>query len=206
MAMEEREVVYSAESAIGRVYFPTRGLIAVLAELQNGRALEVATIGPEGMTGIALFLEIGSASSRQRVLSATAGEGFALTADAFAEEAGRSLPFRALLARYSLAYMARLAQTAACNGGHQLKRRLARILLACQDAALADNFGITQEFLASVLGVQRPGVSLVAEELRRTATISYRRGEVRVLDRRRLEARSCECYTTLREEYDRAFA
>jgi CRP-like cAMP-binding protein len=188
------------------MYFPARGLMSVLAQLENGRALEVAMIGPEGMTGIALFLDRGTASSQHLVMSSTAGEGFALSAEDFAVEAARSAPFRSLLGHYSLAYIALLAQTAACNGGHQLIRRLARFLLACQDAARADTFGITQELLAAVLGVQRPGVSLVAEELRRAATISYRRGKVRVLDRSRLQDRACECYMTVRHEYERVFA
>jgi CRP-like cAMP-binding protein len=102
--------------------------------------------------------------------------------------------------------MGLLAQTAACNGAHRMDHRLARLLLVCHDAARAEQFAITQEFLAVMLGAQRPGVSLAAERLQRANAISYHRGLVKVLDRRRLETAACECYATVRNDFARIFA
>jgi CRP-like cAMP-binding protein len=195
------DVLQRADVDIRYVYFPTRGLFSVMAELEDGKALEVATIGPEGMAGIALFL--GTTTAHHAVVSQLAGESLMLTAAAFAEEVDSSRTLRDILARYSAAYIALLSQTAACNGAHQVRQRLARLLLTCNDGSRADRFAITQEFLAGMLGVQRPGVSLIAEALQREGLIAYRRGNVQVLDRQGLERASCECYASVRMEFDR---
>ena len=200
VSLGTREVLYPTDSVIRQVYFPTRGLISIIAEFENGRVLEVATVGPEGMLGISLFLS--DDLSRQLAVGRIAGECLVMSASAFDGAVAESAALRALLRRYSNAYMSLLAHTAACNGAHRTAHRLARWLLTCQDAARSDHFAITQEFLANTLGVQRPAVSLVAEQLRAEGAISYRRGRMNVLDRRRLEQRACECYGKIREEYD----
>jgi CRP-like cAMP-binding protein len=194
-----QEVLYPTDSVIRRVYFPIRGLISVVAEFENGRVLEVATVGPEGMLGISVFLD--DYSAHQSAVGQIAGECFAMSASAFEDAVAESPAFRELLRRYSNAYMSLLAHTAACNGAHRTAHRLARWLLTCQDAARSDDFAITQEYLANTLGVQRPAVSLVAEQLRADGVISYRRGRMHVLDRGLLEDRACECYSKIREEY-----
>jgi CRP-like cAMP-binding protein len=200
VSLATQEVLYATDSVIRRVYFPTRGLISVIAELENGRVLEVATVGPEGMLGISVFLD--DFSAHHLALGQIAGECLVMSVAAFDDSVAESAVFRALLRRYSNAYMSLLAHTAACNGAHRTAHRLARWLLTCQDAARSDNFAMTQEFVANTLGVQRPAVSLVAEQLRAEGMISYRRGRIRVLDRVRLEDRACECYVKIREEYD----
>jgi CRP-like cAMP-binding protein len=200
VALAPQEVLYATDSVIRRVYFPTRGLISIVAELENGKVLEVATVGPEGMLGISLFLHDGS--SRQLAVGQIALECLVMNAAAFDDSIAESAAFRELLTRYSNAYMSLLAHSAACNGAHRTGQRLARWLLTCQDAAHSDTFAITQEDLATTLGVQRPAVSLVAERLREDGAIAYRRGRMHVVDRARLETRSCECYSKIREEYD----
>lgn len=200
VTLEAHQVLYAADSLIQRVYFPTRGLISIVAEFENGKVLQVATVGPEGMLGVALFLD--DYSSRQMAVGQIEGECLAMSAAAFDDTLSESTAFRALIRRYSNAYTSLLARTAACNGAHRTAHRLARWLLTCCDAAGSDHFTITQEFLATTLGVQRPAVSLVAERLSAERAISYRRGRVRVLDRRRVEEHACECYAKIREEYD----
>ena len=199
VSLGTHEVLYPTDSVIRRVYFPIRGLISIVAEFENGRVLEVATVGPEGMLGISVFLE--DYSAHQSAVGQIAGECLAMGASAFDDAISESAAFRELLRRYSNAYMSLLAHTAACNGAHRTAHRLARWLLTCQDAARSDDFAITQEYLANTLGVQRPAVSLVAERLRADGVISYRRGRMRVLDRGSLEGRACECYSKIREEY-----
>jgi CRP-like cAMP-binding protein len=197
----EQQDLYAADSRLRHVYFPLRGLISVVAELEDGRAIEVAAVGPEGMAGIGLFH--GTPVTRYATVSQLAGESLVLAAEAFLDEAGSCDAFSATLGLYSVAFMGQLAQTAACNAAHDMRHRIARLLLVCHDAARDDRFGITQEFLARMLGVQRPRVSLIAEALRREGTIAYRRGAIRVLDRRALESASCECYAATRSEYRR---
>jgi CRP-like cAMP-binding protein len=200
VSLDTDQVLYATDSLIKRVYFPTRGLISIMAEFENGKVLQVATVGPEGMLGISLFLD--DYSSRQMAVGQIAGECLVMSAAAFDDSVAESPAFRALIRRYSNAYMSLLAHAAACNGAHRTAHRLARWLLTCRDAAGSDQFTITHELLATTLGVQRPAVSLVAERLSAEGAISYRRGRVRVLDPRRIEEHACECYAKIREEYD----
>jgi CRP-like cAMP-binding protein len=197
----DHQTLYGPESEIRHAYFPVHGLISVIAELESGRALEVATVGPEGMAGISLLL--GSMVGDRRVVSRIPGEAFVMSAGDFSDEVGRDGVFHTLIARYSVAYISGLTQTVACNGAHRARHRLARWLLVCQDAACEDDFPITQETLAAMLGVQRPTVSLAAESLQRSRAISYRRGHMRILDRAMLEHSACECYSAVRTEYRR---
>lgn len=200
LSLSTREVLYATDSVIRRVYFPTRGLISIVAEFENGKVTQVATVGPEGMLGISLFLD--DYASHQLAVGQIAGECLVMSAAAFDSSVAESAAFRTLLRRYSNAYMSLLAHTAACNGAHRTAHRLARWLLTCHDAAGSDRFAITHEFLAITLGVQRPAVSLVAEQFSAEGAISYRRGRIRVLDRPRLQERACECYCKIRQEYD----
>jgi CRP-like cAMP-binding protein len=195
------QVLQQADTKVRRAYFPVRGLLTVMTEFEDGRALEVATVGPEGMAGLPLFL--GATVTRNSTMSQLAGESLVLDADALREELERSETFRTVMGLYSLAFIGLLAQSAACAGAHSVRQRLSRLLLTCHDASRADGFAITQEFLAGMLGVQRPGVSLVAEGLRRDGAISYRRGHIRVVERRTLESAACECYGANLAEYNR---
>jgi CRP-like cAMP-binding protein len=195
------QVLQPADARVRRAYFPISGLLTVMTEFEDGRALEVATVGPEGMAGLPLFL--GATVTRNSTMSQLAGESLVLDAEALRDELDRSEMFRTVMGLYSLAFIGLLAQSAACAGAHSVRQRLARLLLTCHDASRGDGFATTQEFLAGMLGVQRPGVSLIAEAMRREGSITYRRGNIRILDRRALESASCECYGANLAEYHR---
>jgi hypothetical protein len=160
-------------------------------------SVEVGMVGREGVAGIPLFLGVNVSP----VLALVQGSGSAMrtTAAAFRNEAERSPSLRRELNRYLYAFIVQVAQTAACNSGHQLGPRLARWLLMTHDRMQADEFYLTQDFLAQMLGVQRAGVTKAAGLLQEKKLIRYRRGHITILDRRGLERASCRCYASVNE-------
>jgi len=197
----DHEILVPAGGTITHAYFPTGGLISVVAALKDGKRAEVATAGREGMTGLPLFL--GSRTSLYEVVSQVSGGGFRLDADAFLDEVARSPSLRERLLRYSELRMAMLGQTAACNAAHPIRARLARWLLISHDSVRGDMFVLTHEFLSHMLGAERPSVTVAAGVLQKSGAVTYKRGEVRILDRPKLERASCECYGIVRRESDR---
>jgi CRP-like cAMP-binding protein len=195
------EVLAPPGGTIDHVWFPSYGLISVVAALQDGRRAEIATVSSEGMAGLALFL--GSARSTYEIVSQIRGTGLRMTAAAFREEVRRSPALQARLLRYTEARIAMLGQTAACNAAHRMRNRLARWLLISHDSVDGDTFVLTHEFLSHMLAAERPTVTLAAGNLQKGGSITYRRGAVRVLDRAKLEKAACECYATVRGEVDR---
>jgi len=195
------EVLYTPGEHLSQVYFPTRSFIALIMPVDNSSSLEVGLVGNEGMFGIPLALGVAVSPARAMVL----GAGSALRMDAalFRRELGRSGALRREIDRYIYVHLSQLAQAAACTRFHVVEARLARWLLMTQDRTHADNFQITQEFLAVMLGVRRVGVTKAALSLQKRSLIHYNRGNVTVLDRRGLEAASCACYRADRESYDR---
>jgi CRP-like cAMP-binding protein len=197
----DHEVLVEAGGAITHAYFPSVGMISVVAALKNGRRAEVATVGREGMAGLPLFL--GSKTSLYEIVSQVAGKGLRMPAAVFTDEVTRSPAFRARLLRYSELRMAMLGQTAACNAAHRIGPRLARWLLLSQDSVDTDRFVLTHEFLSHMLGAERPSVTLAAGALQKRDLITYRRGSVQVKDRPGLERAACECYGLVRREASR---
>ncbi|HLZ47514.1 MAG TPA: Crp/Fnr family transcriptional regulator [Candidatus Limnocylindria bacterium] len=197
----DHEVLVAAGGTIGHAWFPTSGLISVVAALRDGKRAEIATVGREGMAGLPLFL--GSRTSLYEIVAQVSGEGFSLPADEFVEEVGRTPALRERLLRYSEARMAMLGQTAACNAAHPIRSRLARWLLISHDSVEGDTFELTHEFLSTMLGAERPTVTVAAGVLQKTGAITYKRGAVNVLDRAKLEKGACECYGIVRREIDR---
>jgi len=183
------------------VYFPNTGVISTLTVLENGRAVEVATIGNEGMTDISVFL--GLEESDSRLLVQVPGTAMRMESGRFREHVEQIPILRALLGYYTVSILALVAQSAACNRMHPLAQRCARWLLMTHDRVDAAAFPMTHDFLATMLGVRRPSVSVAAKSLQDAGFISYHRGMVRVLDRPGLEAASCECYRLIRERFDR---
>ena len=185
---------------IRHAYFPSDSFISLAAPVDGRASLEVGLIGNEGMLGIPLILGIGI--SAQRALVRGSGSALRMTAASFHRELGASLALRRGLNRYLYTLMAQFAQTAACTGFHLLDARLARWLLMTHDRAHSDRFHLTHDFLAEMLGVRRVGVTKAAGGLQRRKLISYRRGEITVLDRGGLEGASCECYLAMKQTYE----
>ena len=178
--------------ATRHVYFPVDGFISLVAPIDGKPALEVGMIGREGMLGAQLAL--GVTSVPLLALVQGAGSAWRIGATSFRAELARSAALQRLLNRYLYVLMAQLAGSAACLRFHEIGPRLARWLLMSQDRAHAERFHVTHEFLAYMLGVRRVGITAAASAMQRSGLIEYHRGEMRVLDRSRLEDTACACY------------
>ena len=195
------QVLYESGATMAHVYFPTTSIVSLLYVMDSGEAAEIAVVGNEGIVGISLFMGGGSTPSRAVVQSA--GMGFRLKAQVVKDEFGRTGPVLHLLLRYTQALITQMAQTAACNRHHSIEQQLCRWLLLSLDRLQGNELVMTQELIANMLGVRREGVTEKAQRLQVDGLITYARGRIMVLDRPRLEQRSCECYQVVKTEYDR---
>src|SRR5947209_8661806 len=161
--LESKHVLYEARSPIYHAYFPGRGVVSALNVMEDGRAIEVATVGNEGMVGLPLL--VGARTPTNRVIVQVPGEALRLGADAVGEEVRRDSALRRLLVLYHTAFLAQVSQAVACNGLHSLHQRVCRWLLMTQDRVQSDVFPMTHEFLAGMLGVRRSSISEVLERL-----------------------------------------
>ena len=196
VALAEGQVLCEPGDRTMHVYFPIDALVSLLAVADGRRALEVGMFSRQGMLGVSLALGVRAAPYRALVQSP--GTGMRMSARHFLQELERNPALRQEASRYANVLMATSMQVAACNNAHRLDARLARWLVMTSDALLSDEFRLTQQFLADMLGVQRTGVSNAAAHLRRRKLIKYQRGTITILDRGRLAAASCSCYETLR--------
>jgi CRP-like cAMP-binding protein len=187
--------------SIEHAYFPGSGMVSVVALMSEGLGAEVATVGNEGMIGLPIFL--GADSSPFHLMAQLDGSALRIPAARLEEALVTSTRLSALLRTYSQAFFVQTAQNAACNGLHSVSERGARWLLATHDRAQSDEFYLTQDFLAFMLGVARQSVGIAVGHLQERGTIAYERGHMRILDRSRLEASSCECYGIVRAEFTR---
>ena len=190
------EVLYEPGERIRHVYFPNDGQVSLLMVMADHKALEVGLVGREGMVGIPLVL--GVDASPVRALVQGSGSALRMKAAGFHAAFGRLLPLQHELYRYVYAKLTQARQTAACNRFHQVEARLARWLLLTGDRVRSDQFHLTHEFLADTLGIRRVGVTNAASDLQRRKLISYRRGNIRILDRKGLRAAACACYDIVR--------
>ncbi|WP_446811359.1 Crp/Fnr family transcriptional regulator [Methylomonas sp. 2BW1-5-20] len=195
------EVLYLAGARIPHVYFPTGSIISLVTPVDGDSGLEVGLIGNEGILGITLILGVDIAPFQALVQGA--GPALRIRLPLFLQELERSKPLQLELKRYLYVSMSQLAQTAACNRFHLVESRLARWLLMTHDRAHADTFHVTHIFLAYILGVRRVGITKAALSLQEKKLISYRRGDITILDRAGLEAAACACYQTEKATYDR---
>jgi CRP-like cAMP-binding protein len=183
------------------VYFPNSGIISLVNLTEDGGTVEAATVGNEGMVGLPLLL--GTDRMIGQAITQIVGDALRMKADVFKQEVTPASPLYSLLLRYTQALMNLISQSVACNCLHSVEDRCCRWLLLCQDRVESDEFPLTQEFLAQMLGVRRASVSVVAATLQKAGLIRYRRGKITILDRLGLEAASCECYQIVKQELDR---
>lgn len=201
LSLTARQRLYEPNQPIEHIYFPVNGVVSMLAQMEGGTLVEVATVGNEGMIGLPVFL--GASVTPGTSFSQIPGDAFRMSAHHFREAIAISGPLTKILHRYTQALMVQISQGNACNRIHSLEERCARWLLLCHDRVGADEFMLTQEFLSQMLGVRRATVNLAAAAFQHAGFIEYSRGHIRVLNRKGLESASCHCYVVIREEYDR---
>jgi CRP-like cAMP-binding protein len=195
-----REQLYRPGEPITEVMFPLTSVYSLVATADRRVLVEVATIGREGMAGLPLFL--GATSSPQAAFCQVAGRAVRLSAVALREILGDDGVLHRVLNRFTQATMVQISQNVVCNATHTTSQRAARWLLTTQDRVGRDEFDLTQEFLAQMLGVQRPTVSETARRLHTDGLISYRRGTLTILDRQGLERIACTCYGIVHAEFE----
>jgi CRP-like cAMP-binding protein len=195
------EALYEPGTTLRCVYFPTTSIVSLLYVMEDGASAEIAIVGNEGMLGISLFM--GGESTPSRAVVQSAGYGFRLKAQLLKDEFGRFGPTMHLLLRYTQALITQMSQTAVCNRHHSVDQQLCRWLLLSLDRLATNELSMTQELIANMLGVRREGVTEAAGKLQNAGLIHYQRGKITVLDRPRLETRSCECYQVVKREFDR---
>jgi len=194
------QVLYEPGRTLSHVYFPTTAIVSLLYVMENGASAEIAVVGNEGIVGISLFM--GGESTTSRAVVQSAGAGYRMSSQTIKEEFNRA-PVLHLLLRYTQALITQMAQTAVCNRHHSLDQQLCRWLLLSLDRLHGSELTMTQELIANMLGVRREGVTEAASKLQKAGLIRYARGRIAVLDRPGLEARTCECYAVVKNEYDR---
>ena len=201
VALNLRDVLCAAEASVEAVHFVEVGWVSMIVRLEDGLSAEVGLVGREGMVG--LPLAFGVEASGVEALVQGPGMALRMEAGAFRQALDEHPSLRALLFRYGEFMRAQVAQTAACNGNHGLEQRLARWMLMSHDRASSDHFAMTHEFLAAMLCVHRPSVTVAARILQRAGLIRYGSGQITVVDRPGLEATACECYGTVRRQYQK---
>jgi CRP-like cAMP-binding protein len=199
--MEISEFVHAPYEPISYLYFPEKAVVSVVTFLEDGSSIETGIIGNEGVAGIGAIL---AEDVSPREASIQVADGLLkIKAENFKAEFERSHSLRRLSLRFVFAFIAQISQNVACVQRHRIDKRLARWLLMVQDRVEADELIITQEFIAQMLGVHRPGVTESAIKLQEQRLIRYTRGRVTILDRKGLENIACECYGAIKEAYDK---
>jgi CRP-like cAMP-binding protein len=188
-----KEIIHKPGEPIRDVYFPGGGFCSMLSVLEDGNMVEIATVGREGMVGVSAVLD-GAPVTSAAMVQGAAEICYRMNVEAFRREIDRRGAFHELMGQYAQALFGFVAQSTACNAIHSVEQRLARWLLMAHDRMESDEFPLTQEFVAMMLGASRPTVTVVAGTLQKAGLIKYRHGRVTVVDREHLEAASCECY------------
>jgi CRP-like cAMP-binding protein len=187
---------------IRSVYFPLSGVVSLMTPLSDGRSIETATIGNEGLAGVHALLG-GGPLDNGLAMGQVPGDMLAMDADTFRAAVNDNGKLRTLLLAYTQALFAQISQAVACNSVHEIQQRTAKWLLETHDRVPGDSFQLTQEFLADMLGVTRPSVTVAARTLQQAGLIRYTRGQITVLDRYGLEEATCECHRASRNAYER---
>ena len=195
------KVLYESGEPAREVYFPTNSIVSLLYVMENGASAEISVVGNEGIVGIAVFM--GGESTTSRAIVQSSGFAYRLAGQRLKDEFNRHGDLQVLVLKYTQALITQMAQTAVCNRHHTIDQQLCRWLLLSLDRLRSTELTMTQELIANMLGVRREGVTEAAGKLQRLGVIEYHRGRIDVLDRKRLEALSCECYAVVKQETDR---
>jgi CRP-like cAMP-binding protein len=199
LSLRFQHVLLKPAGTLSTIYFPGDGVCSITQVMRNGRAVEVATVGNEGFIGInALF-----GGDRWSVVKVPDRAAQAMSVRAFQHEMNRRGPFAEAINRYAQGFVALLMRSAACNALHSVEQRCAQWLLTTRDRAGRNEFPLTQEFLAVMLGVRRPSVTLAVGAFQRTGLIDYGHRRIVILDRAGLESASCECYADTKKHFTR---
>jgi CRP-like cAMP-binding protein len=205
VSLSLKQRIYESLRTIDYVYFPLNSVVSIVAVMNDGTGIEVATVGNEGMIGLPVFL--GAHKTPLVAFQQIPGESMRMESEVFTKEIKRSGPLAAILHLYTQTLMVQIAQGNACNRAHSIAQRCARWLLMTHDrVGRRQRFPITQEFLGQMLGVRRAGVNEVASALRKSKLIDYKRGIIHILNRKGLEKRACECYWVIKNEIDRSIS
>jgi CRP-like cAMP-binding protein len=195
------QVLHRAGEAIGWVYFPITAVVALTKLLHDGGSAELGVVGHEGMAGLSAILD--SASTPFDVVVQLPGTAYRMLVSAFIDTAGRAEQLGRTLQHFSLAFLGQVAQGSICRSHHDVKQRLVCYLLLLGDRVATGRLPLTHEFVARMLGVGRPSVTLTLDELQASGFVRLGRGSITLTDRRGLEATACECYCSIRDEYRR---
>jgi len=199
--LETKQILFDGDKPIEHVYFPVTNVVSVLGVMSDGTAVETATVGFEGIVGLAVFH--GTDRTSAQAFIQIPGTALRMTADALRAALACSPALTLALHRYTQALFTLVAQSSACNRVHTMRERCARWLLHTHDRVGGDDFPLTHQFLSQMLGVRRATVTEAMGMVQEAGAIQYEMGVVRVLDRARLEANACECYTIIAREFDR---
>ena len=195
------EMLYEPGGQLQHAYFPTTAIVSLHYVMESGASAETAGVGNEGVVGISLFM--GGNTTPSSAVVQTAGHAYRLAGRLLKQEFSRAGLMQRLLLRYTQALMTQMTQTAACNRHHTVEQQLCRWLLQTLDRMPTNDLIMTQELVASMLGVRREGITEAAGRLQQAGVIRYRRGHIAVLERAGLETRACECYAVVKKELDR---
>ena len=201
VSFPRRQSLQEPHKPVSHVYFPRNGVASIVTRMANGNTIEVATVGNEGLVGLPVYF--GDGRFPLEVFVQIPGEAVRMEADIFRKEVRADEAFAKVIRRYAQALLVQIGQSFACNRVHPIEERCARWLLMSHDRVLGDEVDLTQEFLAEMLGVRRAGVTQAAGILRRRKLIDYRRGKIRIVDRKGLEKAASECYGFIRSEHNR---
>ena len=198
--LKRGEIIYKADERIDNVYFPETAVVAMIDTVDDGSTVEVGIIGHEGMVGINIFL--GCLVTPDKAMVQISGSAMRMKTSDLRKELRFGSPLQRLLLRYTQVLLAVISQSVACSQHHVLSQRLARWLLTMHDHAEANQFLMSHQDIAAMLGVRRVGVTRAAQELQAAGLISYSRARIRILDEAGLKMKSCECYRFMRQQFD----
>jgi CRP-like cAMP-binding protein len=199
--LKQGQTLYETGGQIDEICFPINCALSAVTVMQDGNAIEVATIGYEGVSGLSAFAMV--ATSPHRIFAQIPGSAIKADAASLSRAVEKLPKLRETIMKYQQAFMFQVSQCVACNGLHVIVQRCCRWLLMTHDRVEGDELALTHEFLSFMLGVRRAGITEVLQSLQSKGLISYGKGKITVLKRSALEKLACECYQCVKDEYDR---